>query len=1043
MDNSNTKNQIFTTKAFNGETVNYWAVYSLCAFLFLALKQVLKIVIGFSAPIAMIVSLVFSFIVLFLLERKYVFNHKSENSFIKSALLCVFRCGVDFGFFKISEFFLVTLIGGKAELPYFLSFFIFGFFNYYFDKLIVFNSSSVAKNNKNGRLYKLFFDNRFVFLSLLVSLICIMFIYIVFQLFPFGDNTVMRMDLYHQYGPLFAEFYDKIVNHESFIYSWESGGGSSFLGNYFNYLSSPISFAVFLFDRKNISFAITALVVIKSVLASGTFTYYLKKSIGSHNYATAAFGTFYAFCGYFLAYYWNIMWIDGMILLPLIALGIEYIIKDGKPVLYIATLTLMLFSSYYIGFMMCIFAILYFLCYFLANYSFNSNIKTLSKDRKHNIFTKAYNNRFLNRGITFALSSVLAGALCACTLVPVYFILQSCSATSDTFPSTFESYFNLIDMISSHLAGLETTIRSSGDDVLPNIYCGILTIILVPLYITNKEIRLKEKAMYVLLLLCFVFSFDNNVMNFIWHAFHFPNDLPYRFSFMYSFIMLIMAYKALKHFRAIRYQDIAIVGMVWLAIIMFYQKFPTNKVSEITIYISLAFVIVWTGVLLMIKKGHMSKFVIGVTIVAITFCESIVANSNSYEFTVKNDDYIVNYDDYKDSIKYTKDNDKGLYREELSYLDTRMDPCLYGYNGMSIFSSMAYENYSQTQYSLGMFGNRINSYTYNTQTPVYNMLYGIKYLIQTGNTTQPCDEYYKKLYNSKKGNSEVYKNKYYLPLAFETANDIKDWDASEGNPFDVQQDLLSKACGVGNVFEEMEYVSCVGNDVECDEATENGTYFFTKDSPDQSYGSVDLTLKSKTDSNVYVYITSPEVENVNYTWGNDRTKYQSITEPYILDLGRFKADDEINISLDLAGTNSDNSYFEIYAYTVNEDILNAAYEMLSLGALDVEWHNATTIYGTMNAGYDGFIYTSIPYDEGWTITIDGQKAKTFDVNSQLATTVKQGEHKVVLKYRPKGQMIGLAVTVASWILIALWCVIRKLFANRKIDLVKLSKKSKK
>ncbi len=1027
MSDSITKNSIHSTKVFNGETVNYWTVYSLCTFLFLVLKQVLKLTFAIKPDIAIVVSLAISFVALFIFEKKWVFNKKVHNSIIKSIPFYIVRCFIDFGFFKIADFFLVSMIKASKILPYFICFFIFGFFNYYFDKLMVFNSTTNEKNINGGRLYKIFYNNRFVVLSGGLALICISFVYLATQVFPFGDNTVMRMDLFHQYGPLFAEFYDRTVGHQSFLYSWNSGGGSSFLGNYFNYLSSPISFAIFLFDRKQISFAITALVAIKGVLSATTFSYYLKSSLKSHCYASSAFGVFYAFCGYFLAYYWNIMWIDGMILLPLIALGIENIINKSKPATYIVSLVLLFFSSYYMAYMACIFSVLYFICYFVSNYNFYDTLRAVGKKEKFHFVKSVYNNKFINRGVVFAFSSVLAAALCACTLIPVYFILQSCSATSDTFPAAFESYFDIFDMLSSHLAGLETTIRSSGDNVLPNIYSGILSIILVPLYFINKDIRVKEKTMHLLMLLFFVFSFDNNQMNFIWHAFHFPNDLPFRFSYMYTFIFLIMGYKALQHIKSIRYQDIAIVGMVWIAIILLFQKFPTNKIDEITIYTSLGFVIVWTGVLLLIQKGHLSKFVIGVTIISITFCEMAIADTNSYEFTVKNSDYVSNYDDYTDSLEYIHDNDNGLHREELSYLDTRMDPSLYGYNGMSIFSSMAYEDYSQTQYSLGMFGNRINSYTYNTQTPVYNMFYGIKYLVQTGDSVEPSNNYYEKLYSSKKGNSEVYLNKYNLPLVFETSNFVKDWDATEGNPFDVQESLIDNACGVSNVFVPVEYTDMDCYDVDCDKVDSNGTFFYTKDSVDQSYGNIDITIKPAQKGNVYVYITSPDIENVNYSWNEyDDSKFQSINEPYIIDLGTFDTDDEIIVSLDLNGTDSDSSYFEIYAYSLNEDIFNAAYEMLSYGALNITDYKETTITGTMNAGYDGFIYTSIPYDEGWQIYVDGKKAKTFDVNAQLATTIKQGKHDVKLKYAPKGQKLGLAISGGAWIVLLLWIVLRKL-----------------
>ena len=113
---------------------------------------------------------------------------------------------------------------------------------------------------------------------------------------------------------------------------------------------------------------------------------------------------------------------------------------------------------------------------------------------------------FLNRCARFAGFSLLAGGLCAVTLLPTYFLLRGSSATSDSFPTTFESYFTIFDFLTSHLSALETTIRSSGDDVLPNIYCGVLPLLLVPLYLINRRISLREKAVYIVLLLFLLFS---------------------------------------------------------------------------------------------------------------------------------------------------------------------------------------------------------------------------------------------------------------------------------------------------------------------------------------------------------------------------------------------------------------------------------------------------------------------------------------------------------------------------------------------------------
>ena len=66
-------------------------------------------------------------------------------------------------------------------------------------------------------------------------------IYLCNKMIPFGENSILRMDLYHQYGPLFSELYDRVTSGESLLYSWNTGLGSSFLGNYFNYLSKALA----------------------------------------------------------------------------------------------------------------------------------------------------------------------------------------------------------------------------------------------------------------------------------------------------------------------------------------------------------------------------------------------------------------------------------------------------------------------------------------------------------------------------------------------------------------------------------------------------------------------------------------------------------------------------------------------------------------------------------------------------------------------------------------------------------------------------------
>ena len=223
-------------------------------------------------------------------------------------------------------------------------------------------------DKKPSLIRRFFAGNSYCWLSCLCTAGVMMLVFYCYNLFPFGETTILRMDLYHQYGPLFAEFYDRVTQLKSFLYSWQTGLGSPFLGNFFNYLSSPTAIIMLLLGHENMPEAIAGMIITKAALAAASFTYYLKKSQDRHDFTTAAFGVLYSMCGYFIAYYWNVMWIDAMVYFPLVILGIENIINKRNPRVYIPFLALTLLSSYYMGFMTCIFSVIYFLIYYFPLY---------------------------------------------------------------------------------------------------------------------------------------------------------------------------------------------------------------------------------------------------------------------------------------------------------------------------------------------------------------------------------------------------------------------------------------------------------------------------------------------------------------------------------------------------------------------------------------------------------------------------------------------------------------------------------------------------
>lgn len=885
----------------------------------------------------------------------------------------------------------------------------------------------MKKSKNNGLIH----SNRFVVISFFVTAATMLILYAILRFFPIGDSTILRMDLYHQYGPLFSELYDRLMNHDGLTYSWQAGLGSCFLGNYFNYLSSPLGAIVVFFGHKHVPEAIAVMVLLKAALSSSTFVYYLKKSLHSSSIMSIAFGTMYAFCAYMLAYYWNVMWLDAMVLLPIVLLGIERIIDNGKPWIYIGALALSLFSNYYMSFMLCMFAVIYFLYYYIMRYPRKAVVSEKFKlSHPKGFLNKMRNSRFWRSGLLFAGASLLAAGLIAFALIPTYKILQTCSATSGSDPNEIKTYFNFFDFFANHLASLETTIRSSGDDVLPNVYSGMLAVILAPLFFFTKSISKKEKLTTLGLLAVFYVSFNVNYLNYFWHGMHFPNDLPYRFSFMYSFILLVMAYKTFIRLNEFTSRQIGVIGAAILAFVFVIDKVKSKNVDSATITITLIFTIVYIMMLTLFKDKKYEIASVAILMCVCVCSEVIVADVGSFPSGITRESYESDYDDFR-TVKENLDTAENgnFYRMELTSLRTRMDPCWFGYNGASIFSSMAYEKLAKLENRLGMMSNDINSYTYNPQTPVYNMMHSLKYIVNNETPNVLSSKYYKKVTTYNK--FTAYENKYNLPIAFGVNSAVKDWDykadssAKDVNPFAVQGDFFNKATGVGDPFEKLGISYINYNNINAfPEINDNGVYSYQKTTVDTS-ASATFFITTQKKGNVYVYFNVDNADSENITVNSSLgTITHSTGQDCILDLGRYEANETISINVPFEGNNGT---LRLYAYTLNDKVFEKGYEKLSNRAFSVDRFEDTLIEGTFSTTKDCVLYTSIPYDDGWYVYVDGQLVSNDDKviigDALLGLKVKEGNHTIKFEYHVQGLATGLKISVGSLLVLAAAIVI--------------------
>ncbi len=898
------------------------------------------------------------------------------------------------------------------------------------------------KIKKESVISRIFRGNSYCWLAILCTAGIMMLVYYCFNLFPFGETTILRMDLYHQYGPLFAELYDRVMNLKSFIYSWNTGLGSPFLGNYFNYLSSPAAFLILILGHKNMPEAIAGMILIKAALSAGTFTYYLKKSQGRHDFSSAAFGVLYSMCGYFIAYYWNVMWLDAMVYFPLVIYGIERIINYRKPSVYIAFLALTLWSNYYMGYMTCIFSVIYFIVYFFSNYDFGSFAQDakFTYDSNHNkryaFKDRLKSNIFLRSGFTFAFASVAAAALVAVSLLPTFLILRSCSATSGSMPENYRSYFAVFDFLANHLASVDPTIRSSGTDVLPNVYCGMGTLILVPLYIFSKRISLKEKIFSVFTLGLFFFSFNINYFNYIWHGFHFPNDLPYRFSFMYCFLLLVMAFKAYKNLNEYAGKQLIGVGTAIIFAVVLIQKIGSKNVEDITVLLSVVFVVTYCLIFYLLKDEKKQRAAISVILLCCVIAEYACANTDRYSMNQIKSTFTGDYDSFREIKADLDEMEKGndTYRMELTYNRARMDPAWFGYNGISTFSSMAYEKMSNMQSNLGVYSNYINSYTYYMQTPVYNMMNALKYIVDNDPKVTVTEDYVTKVKEVDK--YTAYRNNYYLPIAFAVNKEIKDWYAGYTNPFTVQGEWFEFATGVEDVYERIPIDAGNVRYFNMDEITagfDTGDMYFQKTGAGE--GEIDFELAVEEEQHCYLFVDSDSFDSIVISRADGGSVTQDTDEPYIYDLGIVKPDEAVEVQITVPEDGDDYGYMNFYAYYTNKEALDEGYKILKDNAMTVTSFEETRIKGKISTDKSMVMFTSIPYDKGWTVKIDGKPIAEKDYialqDAYLCFNLPKGEHEIELEFHQRGLLIGAAVSGGTVILLIIAAIFFSILRKKR------------
>ena len=882
------------------------------------------------------------------------------------------------------------------------------------------------------RIWAFLKAKKYLYPSFLAPIGVMLVVYALLSIFPFGERSILTLDMNAQYIYYFEQLRDILTGNGSLIYTWERTLGGEFLGFYTYYIASPLSLILVLFPSSLMVEAVTVMLLLKCGISGLTFSIYLDQTGKKRNiFSYVMFSTMYALCAYAMAYQTNTMWMDALMWLPLLTLGIERLVTDGRFKLFTIMLALIIWSNYYIGFMACIYTFIYFVCFICAHKTSDINN---SKEKYHLL-------RSLAR---IAICSIVALLMVAMVILCAYYSISFGKTDGGIDKPSFDLRFDFLDLIAKLFIGSYDTVRPAG---LPNIYCGILALFMLPVYFFSRKFAPREKIAYGVLVLVFVASMSINAIDLFWHGLNMPVWMNYRYSFMLSFIILIMAYKGFEAFTEFDYKSILQIGAGLMLLLLVIQKTvllprydggnetPTMPSYEL-VWISFVFIFIYMVVLYYKKREAIKRVASGV-LLGVVLLEAGVGALINWGEEVNDVGWAKreSYREFIDRIEPTVDNllesDTSFYRFEKALFRKPNENFALDIRGLSSSTSTFNRGVMELMKKFG-FSARSHWNKYIEGNEVVDSIFGVRYVIS--DESVPVSNLYVPVEGGTNGLT-IYKNPYALSIAYCVSAEMKDFDleSSRANrPYDFMEYLCSTMTDsqIASLFDTCFY-ACT----ERENCTKSSSVFTRIDGGESA--SFTYTVTAYNDGSIYMLMNPVGSQNeaTYYVNGVEAGKLFSEENKRIHNLGTFKAGEKVELKVvfntDKVSLNVANQMFA----QLNKSAFEGVIDELNDGQFIIEDYNDTRFEGKIVAEENEIVMTTIPYDKYWQVYVDGERVETYKVaNALLAFDIGEGEHTLELKYRSTPFIAGLIISLFGLALFVVMCVFEKKYrALAKLD----------
>ena len=810
-------------------------------------------------------------------------------------------------------------------------------------------------------------------LTFIVPILIMLISCIVNKTYPFGKEILPKYDGYYQYAGFTSYYKNVLLGNESLFYSFKGLLGYNFYATSIYYMFNPTNLLCIFSTSENILEYYTFIILLRIGLSGFTMCKYLKyKFKNQSNLRYIIFSISYALMAYNVCYFFNYMYFDTVVLFPIVVLGLDKLIYERKNRLYIISLTLSIISNFYIGYMVCIFSLLYFI-YNIVIYKLDKNI---IKD--------------------FIISSLLSGFMCMIIIIPEASELLKGKAL--LYASSKAEYFkfnmNFLNIFYKFLPG--STSNYDLEYGMVNIYVSLFVIILVIKYFFNKKIYKKERITTLIFILFFLFSISFNLLDFAWQLFQRPIWYPNRYIFTFSFFLITIAMKEITNITYktnIKENLIIIISFILLTLYSIISlKIHNDNLKIISYILGIILILQYTFFL----NNRNAKYLL-VMLFFIEVTTNAIFTLKIMGKTTTMTQYKTNEEINEKAVKHIKEienKDNNFYRMELSTSTVHNSPSLLNYNGINHFNSV---KNAKTLNFLNKFNYQVTDDTsveFNNYNPYLTSLLGIKYI-----NGSKDEMYYENVYNE---NPYMYLNKDALSLGYMIYNkEFKESNSSYQNTENLINSMLNTDIKRYKVIDSFN-----GKDTEIKEI-DNKKYVISKTS-------IKIEMEDKASNSMFL-IPSRNISFVaNYSiFINDEEIKDAVIKqsPIFINKGDTY---KIIIKSNLSKTelNSLKWYqidYDKYIETINE---------LKKNEFNITKYNKDNhIEGNIDVNNDkNVLLLTIPYDKGWNIYVDDNKVN-YDIcfDSFICLDLDKGKHNIKMNYVPSGFIVGLIISSLAFI----------------------------